>query len=578
MNKKWASVWFFIIVIGLAFLGTTHFGVAQTGTNVSGTIASDTTWTKTNSPYDLNGNVFVSQSATLTMEAGVTVNFYQNKLQVNGTLKVLGSNDANVIFSSSNRNITDARSPIADVVFGDESFGNIIENTIFETMGFTFYNCTKSIVINNNTFADGAVPTYSGGFISILPTIRGSGSATITNNKFTGGLQDFCSSTIANNTFIRNGVEIGGGSFLVLNNTFIGNSTSHPFGNYDSFGVSIDTGARAVVSDNYFSDFREECINVQSLSFAWIQRNSIQNKLTTAGYPFFGIEISGSSPVVENNTITNCNVGIDVFSYGPDYSAVEAKPTIINNNIFGNTLYNVYLGYPDRGGYHTIDFVAGNVDASENWWGTTDAQAINQTMRDNKVQSNLGVVNFLPLLTAPNPQATPNPAASTPPIFQVPMVTFLNATGSGGGAVELLVNGNLTVGLGTLANVTANELLGTTNVTFTILGNQGTSGFTNVTIPIRSVPYGSYPAMYFDNESAQNQGYTEDQNNYYVWGTLQFNSYLYGDLSVLFASSPVTTVSPSPSIPEFSMWVILLPLIISMLVTSVYLRRKLKTQ
>ena len=50
------------------------------------------------------------------------------------------------------------------------------------------------------------------------------------------------------------------------------------------------------------------------------------------------------------------------------------------------------------------------VDVSYNWWGTTDASAINQTISDYKNNPSVGKVNFTPFLNQSNPQA---PAAET---------------------------------------------------------------------------------------------------------------------------------------------------------------------
>ena len=88
--------------------------------------------------------------------------------------------------------------------------------------------------------------------------------------------------------------------------------------------------------------------------------------------------------IIQNNAITgNSMVGI----------RFSASPTALsNNNIYSNTL-NVALT------------IADNVDAANNWWGTTDAQAINQTIYDNKNSNTLGRVNFVPFLSAPNPSA-----------------------------------------------------------------------------------------------------------------------------------------------------------------------------
>lgn len=82
---------------------------------------------------------------------------------------------------------------------------------------------------------------------------------------------------------------------------------------------------------------------------------------------------------------------------------------IINNNIQENTNHSIYL-------YQTTD----TVNVTNNWWGTTDQSAIANLFYDYYKDFNLGKVNFVPFLTAPNPQApsmntpipTPDPSAS----------------------------------------------------------------------------------------------------------------------------------------------------------------------
>ena len=50
-----------------------------------------------------------------------------------------------------------------------------------------------------------------------------------------------------------------------------------------------------------------------------------------------------------------------------------------------------------------------NVDASNNWWGTTDTQAIDLTIHDFKYNLTLSKVTFMPILTEPNIEAIPIP-------------------------------------------------------------------------------------------------------------------------------------------------------------------------
>ncbi|HPU86285.1 MAG TPA: FlgD immunoglobulin-like domain containing protein [Candidatus Latescibacteria bacterium] len=64
------------------------------GTSVSGTISTNTTWTKANAPYVVTGATTVATGVTLTIEAGVVVQFagwypftVQGRLNANGTAK-----------------------------------------------------------------------------------------------------------------------------------------------------------------------------------------------------------------------------------------------------------------------------------------------------------------------------------------------------------------------------------------------------------------------------------------------------------------------------------------------------------
>jgi hypothetical protein len=65
--------------------------------------------------------------------------------------------------------------------------------------------------------------------------------------------------------------------------------------------------------------------------------------------------------------------------------------------------------------------------------------------------------------------------------------------------------------------------------------------------------------VYIDNQTAPNQDYTQDADNYYVWYTTKFSTH---QVSIVFASK---------LIPELS-WLIILPLLLSVFSFAVILR------
>jgi hypothetical protein len=86
-------------------------------------------------------------------------------------------------------------------------------------------------------------------------------------------------------------------------------------------------------------------------------------------------------------------------------------------------------------------------------------------------------------------------------------------------------------------------------LSFTVTGQSGTTGFGNVTIPKNAVTNGTTPRIYIENQPSQNQGYTQDINNYYVWYTTHFSTH---EVSIVFTLTPNSTQSTlqSKSLPQ----------------------------
>ena len=79
-----------------------------------------------------------------------------------------------------------------------------------------------------------------------------------------------------------------------------------------------------------------------------------------------------------------------------------------------------------------------------------------------------------------------------------------------------------------------------TILSFIVTGESGTDGYSNITIPKGAVNYESTPTIYIDNKPVQNQGYTQDTTNIYVWYTIHFSSH-HMEIELVIPSAPKTS-------------------------------------
>jgi hypothetical protein len=332
-------------------------------TYVSGPISTDTTWTKTNSPYRLTGNVIVDNGIILTIEPGVTVDFYAYTLQVMGTLNARGTSDNNIIlFSSYSGNPTSIYLTYSSTNWNESTgTGSIIENSILSSTYISIVNCSPKI--SNNYFTNNRITSIG---------ISG-GSPLILNNAF---------------NIQATGISITSGSSAspTISSNFIKcNSGS------SSYGINAGNN-NAYISDNNITG----CYTgVYATGNSTITRNLIRSNTN-------GISISGSMATIENNIITSNNYGINgggtvrnntIGNNQVGILASIGSSNISQNNIFSNTQFSISMS--------TLN----SIDATNNWWGTTDISAINQTIYDYKNSTMFGRVTFTPVLSDLNSAA-----------------------------------------------------------------------------------------------------------------------------------------------------------------------------
>lgn len=358
--QKSACTLLLIILVG-AFA---YLNVGDATQPVSGgTIAYDANWPKDVGPYILQGDVTVAAGYTLTIKEGATVDLNGYRLQIDGTLKAQGTANNKIFFTSSTQG-----AHITISSYSGSSAESIIKKAIINAV---------PIVIN------GASPTISDNYFTqssnIQPLTISGGSPYISGNVINLSNKDGIHVNYGSPTIISNviaGQQQYYGIYSAGNSVISGNNITNCY-----TGIWAAVGGTATIQNNNILNNEHDGIRTDNPNNL-ITNNALTNNLCGIG----GIGI------IRNNTITDNSYGL----WGPDASTVIAY-----NNIFDNT-ENVHLTGTEV-----------NVNAANNWWGTIDAQAINATISDFKVHSNLGNLTFTPYLSAFN-LAAPSAVSSVP--------------------------------------------------------------------------------------------------------------------------------------------------------------------
>ena len=350
---------------------------AQADTYVNGTIYVNTIWANANSPYTLTDNVIISDGATLTVESGVTVNFGAYEIYVNGILNAQGSSDNTTVFSGNGYSSITFTSASID---WSGTSGCIIDNAYFSLVSLVVEDSSPKI--SNNYFTS----TYDP-----LITISG-GSPLISNNILVFDSAD-C-------------IRVNSGSSPIISYNVIAGE-----GQY--FGIY--TEGTAYISNNNITGCWS---GIYELGASTIQYNNIMANAND------GIRSENAASTIQNNVLANNNVGITG-------TGIIRDNTIANNGVAGIwgplpsaeiTRNNIYANSQN---VHLTELY--NITAVNNWWGTTDASAINQTIWDHKNDPiNLGTLDFIPYLTDPNSLAPSIPSfmiIPPPPTISTPTPT-----------------------------------------------------------------------------------------------------------------------------------------------------------
>lgn len=137
----------------------------------------------------------------------------------------------------------------------------------------------------------------------------------------------------------------------------------------------------------------------------------------------------------------------------------------------------------------------------------------------------------------PTPTSLPTPIASPQPTSISQPSPTPAPTATAQPTFGFTMTGNITGSQVSDINWVTNQT--TTKISFTVTGESGTFGFSNITIAKNRIPQTTTPVIYVDNTIVPEQGYTQDANNYYVWYIVHFSTHY-----ILINFSRDATVSP----------------------------------
>jgi hypothetical protein len=303
--------------------------------------------------------------------------------------------------------------------------------------GPTIANCTINgrITVGTEIGIDtGSMRLYGEDFAHSSPVFVG--------NTFLDGIDLYGAqqATIINNLFMPTGnsaIFCQMGNVSISNNTIVGadkNQTGIKIQNIVTFVFRVDPSTKTLqdfqivqangsftITGNHISNC-QSAINASHGNIAILKNTLIDNAIgISINSRYYALRLDpdirtdNTTLNIHENTITENSIGIQYDSTPAFTSSIFSDITelanvisngrivaylpVINinyNNIYDNAEYN-FKQY--RSNYTSVNSV--DVTATNNWWGTTDSNAISRTIYDYKNDNNLGTVTYTPYLTAP---------------------------------------------------------------------------------------------------------------------------------------------------------------------------------
>ena len=450
-------------LVSVLLLSSLQLLPIATATSVEGDILEDTTWTITDSPYEIANNVTVKKGVNLTIEPDVTVKFNGNaSLIVEGSLLAVGNSSNRITFTSNEPNpIRGQWDGIKFVGEDTESFILKFVDINYAKYGILVESLGKTVVekseIANNSLSGIHVIGWSNVVIKEnVIKLNGNGISTAGNISF--GMMIVDNSISFND---ENGIYVYTSGADICRIFYVTISGNHIFQNGNGIYLFSNAGTenaearihRVTVSDNIVSSngygvrlrthgwwggyiydstisdntvsFNEEGIDIYSGSnwYRWIANITIsknkvfsnRNGISLDGYrvcaaydPFEHLPFDAN--IVENTVSANENRGISVLGdvrtnftgNSVSYNSYGVYVTTWRNHALNNDIYqnSLYGMYVTNAG----DVVVADVKAVNNYWGASSGpyhEDVNSDGQGDQVYGDEENLDFTPWLTEP---------------------------------------------------------------------------------------------------------------------------------------------------------------------------------
>lgn len=126
--------------------------------------------------------------------------------------------------------------------------------------------------------------------------------------------------------------------------------------------------------------------------------NIIANNLTGIEIKSANNATSAPSPLINSNIITQ-NTSYGIYAYGSRNASLDPRPVVTDNSILDNNRHNYYA-------YYFADATTTILDATNNWWGSSDLAEIGNKIFDNSDQPSYAPIVNITNYLAQDPQST----------------------------------------------------------------------------------------------------------------------------------------------------------------------------